>query len=204
MLPTSYLIFYTITTPNTEPVVIAAIIVNLTRIYSVLSSLNSVLSSFIEIPSIMGRLKILFDLKSTNNLDQESLINNIKINDNVFTTISEKLNYIIKQTNGRFTIRGENGSGKSTFLHELKAKIADNSILIPTNLNNLIWSDDQDLDKLSTGQKINNIIKIVKDTHEKYLLLDEWDANLDEIKKKEIDDMLNILSQNKVIVEIRH
>ncbi|WOE33305.1 MULTISPECIES: ATP-binding protein [unclassified Acinetobacter] len=204
ILPTSYLIFITLTSNEIKSAVMAAIIVNITRIYAVLSSLNSVLSSFIEIPSIIGRLKILFDLNETNIIDKNSLIKNIKINDELLKNNDDRFNYLISQTLGRFTIRGGNGSGKSTFLHELKDKIGDDAILVPTNLNNLLWSEDLDLEKLSTGQKINKIINLVKNNNIKYLLLDEWDANLDKNKKIEINNLLDSLSLNKVIVEVRH
>lgn len=204
MIPTSYLVFITLTTTDLNSAVIAAIIVNITRIYAVLSSMNSVLSSLIEIPSILGRLKILFDFRNENKTDKDALINKIRINNENLETNNDKYNFIISQPFGRFTIRGENGSGKSTFLHELKDKIGDDSILIPTNLNNLLWSKNLDLDKLSTGQKINRIINLVKDENFKYLLLDEWDANLDEMKKNEINNLLDLLSSDKVIVEVRH
>lgn len=58
---------------------------------------------------------------------------------------------------------------------------------------------------MSTGQRT------LKQLHEafdlpatKYLLLDEWDANLDDENRRTVNERLDRLSINKVIVEIRH
>ncbi|MFW2074192.1 ABC transporter ATP-binding protein [Acinetobacter gerneri] len=204
MIPTSYLVYSALISESMQASVIAAIVVNLTRIYTVLSSLNSVLSSFIEIPSIMGQLKVLFDMDFYNGCKNKATIKNIKINNHSFNSNEERVNYILKNNNGRFTIRGENGAGKTTFLNKLKYDIGDDAILVPTNLNNLIWDNSTDLDHLSTGQKIKRILNIVSNSDEKFLLLDEWDANLDVSNTEEINKILDALSLNKVIVEIRH
>jgi energy-coupling factor transporter ATP-binding protein EcfA2 len=38
----------------------------------------------------------------------------------------------------------------------------------------------------------------------KHLLLDEWDANLDQENILKINDLLNRISKDKVIIEVRH
>ncbi|TCM59377.1 hypothetical protein EC844_1449 [Acinetobacter calcoaceticus] len=203
LLPTSYLIFHSTNSNTINSALIAAIIVNLTRIFNVLGSLNSLLSYIIEIPSTNGRLKVLFSFKK-DNTNNSLKISDLYLNNKKYNSFNEILNKISTKNNGRYTITGENGSGKSTFVHFLKSKIPNESVIIPTNVNDLYWSNDLSFENLSTGQKIKMILKTNINSHEKYIILDEWDANLDYKNKMEINSLIDELSNNKVIIEVVH
>jgi len=103
---------------------------------------------------------------------------------------------------GRFTIRGDNGVGKSTLLLLLKCKMSKESFLFPVE-SQLEFKTETAI--LSSGQarkaKLREI-SIAKDV--RALLLDEWDANLDITSIKAISAVLDELSKQLCVIEVRH
>lgn len=99
---------------------------------------------------------------------------------------------------GRYTVTGRNGSGKSSFLKIVKS-IIDDSILITPETNFLDASSD-----LSTGElkikELDNVLLL----RPHILMLDEWDANLDESNFSKINMLLEDASRQAVIIEVRH
>jgi len=99
---------------------------------------------------------------------------------------------------GRFMVTGTNASGKSTFLKIIKDLVADSLLLTP-EIHFLDFSSG-----LSTGQgqakEIENSISMAPAV----LMLDEWDANLDEGNCKRIDQLLQKASRQMLIIEVRH
>ncbi|MCH7306644.1 hypothetical protein MMO38_00585 [Acinetobacter sp. NIPH 1852] len=201
LLPTSYLILQLIINQQTQGIVIAAIIVNMTRIFTILSSLNSLLHACIEFPSLHARLSVLFSFKDFSppkiQKDKKTKINQIEINnyDNFLLKIKV-------ENSGRFTITGANGSGKSTLLAYIKDRLPNDSVLIPTSNHNILWGEH--MNELSTGQKMLFILNKIRNIDEKIILLDEWDANLDEGNTRTINNLLDEISTSKIIIEIRH
>jgi ABC-type transport system involved in cytochrome bd biosynthesis fused ATPase/permease subunit len=81
--------------------------------------------------------------------------------------------------------------------------MGDRAMLIPANQGNLVWTADTQ--NLSTGQSaLLRIQEAASQVAIIYILLDEWDANLDEENTSDVDQMLNELSQTKVVIEVRH
>lgn len=106
-------------------------------------------------------------------------------------------------TNGRRTLRGPNGTGKSTLLSVLKEKTGDSSFMLPTNYEDLSFS----IDFLghSDGNRLLAVFeKIAELESVKYIILDEWDANLDGKNLSLINDAIERLAETKVIIESRH
>ena len=104
---------------------------------------------------------------------------------------------------GRLTIRGENGSGKSSFLLELKRLHPEDSIVLPAH-HRLHFASVAEAD-VSTGQKLSLILEELGRVEPlKLLLLDEWDANLDPENMKRIDASIDRLAQRCCVVEVRH
>ena len=101
-------------------------------------------------------------------------------------------------TVGRYTITGNNGSGKSSFLKIVKGAVED-SILMTPETNFLDSNSD-----LSTGQVRIKEIEGVFSSSPSILMLDEWDANLDDENYKKIDIVLNNASKRGVVIEVRH
>lgn len=206
LLPTIYLISEAIHSAMTEPTLVAAIIVNLTRVFHILGSLSALVYQLLDFSAMNSRLRVMFEsermFSEPSNLPNspcgEILLNGIPVRDYISVTMSVR-----SSNQGRFTVRGANGAGKSTLLHVLKKALADDAVLLPAQHGKLEWQHESKA--LSTGQKtLAQLQEISKHTDVKYLLLDEWDANLDSDNKRAIGEMLDLLSQSKVVVEIRH
>ncbi|MGN5478873.1 ATP-binding cassette domain-containing protein [Cupriavidus basilensis] len=105
---------------------------------------------------------------------------------------------------GRFTVCGDNGAGKSTLLSVLKTRLGDEAILIPAQHGKLEWQHSGrrvvhgSTDPGATGRNYST------QTTSRFLLLDEWDANLDRGNRQAVSELLDRLSQGRVIVEVRH
>lgn len=102
---------------------------------------------------------------------------------------------------GRYTIRGENGSGKSTILTIIKNKYTEDSLYIPAKHNLEIG---QPSINLSSGELVMSTILLLNNCEEKLILLDEWDANLSIENRLKFSTLLDELSKIKIIIEVCH
>jgi len=103
---------------------------------------------------------------------------------------------------GRLTLRGENGSGKSTALMLVKNALANRAFFLPTQ-NHLIFNSETN--KYSTGESLRKrLIEIVQKVDVDVLLLDEWDANLDSENREMLSALIDQLSDKKCVIEVRH
>lgn len=103
---------------------------------------------------------------------------------------------------GRITLRGENGSGKSTTLMLLKQEMGNEAFLLPT-VCTLSFST-----KAVTGSTGENLKQMLREISEKVpastLLLDEWDANLDSQNRESLSRLIDEIAAKKCVVEVRH
>ncbi len=116
----------------------------------------------------------------------------------------ESCDDLLKQTsrNGRLTLRGENGSGKSTALMLVKNALAKRAFILPTH-NHLSFSSETN--KYSTGESLRNrLMEILEKVEADVLLLDEWDANLDSDNRERLSALIDELSSKKCVIEVRH
>jgi ABC-type transport system involved in cytochrome bd biosynthesis fused ATPase/permease subunit len=103
---------------------------------------------------------------------------------------------------GRLTLRGENGSGKSTALMLIKNALAGRAFFLPTH-NQLSFSAESN--KFSTGESLRNrLMEILEKVEADVLLLDEWDANLDKDNQERLSMLIDELSDKKCVIEVRH
>lgn len=103
---------------------------------------------------------------------------------------------------GRITIRGENGSGKSTTLMLIKKSLSEKAFLLPTH-SQLSFSTETN--KYSTGENLKNrLTEILDKVHADVLLLDEWDANLDRENREKLSKLIDEISEKKCVIEVRH
>lgn len=204
--PTVYLVLKAVEDNSAEPALVAAIIVNLTRVFHILNSLNSLVSQLLEWPSMNARLEVMFKTRDLLLSDydfpakplSEITVNGQAIGD--YASVVEDLKHVQQ---GRFTIRGANGSGKSTLLLILKKFFGESAIMLPAHHGRLVWRNDSL--GLSTGQKtLQQIRELVSRNDVRVLLFDEWDANLDRDNSEAINQLLNEISLRLVVVEIRH
>lgn len=103
---------------------------------------------------------------------------------------------------GRFTLRGENGCGKSTALLMLKNALSEQAFFLPTH-NQLSFVAETN--KYSTGESLRNrLVEILDQVEADVLLLDEWDANLDNDNKERLSSLIDELATKKCVIEVRH
>lgn len=103
---------------------------------------------------------------------------------------------------GRLTLRGENGAGKSTLLMLMKNSLQEKAYFLPTH-SELSFSSDQH--NFSTGEALKyRLLEISKKVEAEVLLLDEWDANLDQDNRETLSTLIDEIAQKKCVVEVRH
>lgn len=103
---------------------------------------------------------------------------------------------------GRYTIRGENGCGKSTALLMVKNALASKAFFLPTHSQLSFLAETN---KYSTGESLHNrLLEIIEKVDAEVLLLDEWDANLDSENKERLSILIDELAQSKCVIEVRH
>ncbi len=104
---------------------------------------------------------------------------------------------------GRTTLRGDNGTGKSSLLALIKEQLSEKAFLLPPHSDMFFaFSSDK---SLSTGEKIRESLDEIKKSGKfQLLLLDEWDANLDKNHIVNISEKLNELAKEICIIEVRH
>ncbi|WP_158619318.1 ABC transporter ATP-binding protein [Pseudomonas sp. v388] len=101
-------------------------------------------------------------------------------------------------SNGRYLITGPNGAGKSTLLKVIKSEL-DDAILMSLGVT---FGDRAN--ELSTGQTLVEEMKLVIKEGARTLLLDEWDANLDQSNVAEINALLEDAARTSLVIEVRH
>lgn len=105
--------------------------------------------------------------------------------------------------NGRWTLRGPNGAGKSTLLSLLKEHTAEQSFLLPTNYEDLCFNGD--FLNHSDGNRLLTVFEKIAELKDiKFIILDEWDANLDGRNLQLVNQAIEKLALSKVIIESRH
>jgi len=111
---------------------------------------------------------------------------------------------LLQQTgqSGRLTIRGDNGTGKSTALMLVKNALEKRAFFLPTQ-NQLSFLSETN--KYSTGESLKNrLTEILEKVDADVLLLDEWDANLDKENRERLSALIDELSKKKCVIEVRH
>jgi ABC-type multidrug transport system fused ATPase/permease subunit len=207
LIPTAYLIYDIATTSHASAAVLAVIIVNLTRIFHILNSLGTLIFQMLEWASAKTRLRFLFAMCAAPGADDElpsGPIGNVWINDVKVDRFETVVRQLRDQKAGRYTVRGANGAGKSTMLLALKKAFPADAYLLPIANADLSWIGDYR--NFSTGQRMRRILAEVCSCTQgvRYLLLDEWDANLDAQSRLELDQLLTNLSSRFVVVEVLH
>lgn len=102
---------------------------------------------------------------------------------------------------GRFRISGGNGSGKSTLLRSIKETLGSQAFYLPTEHTAL---DFPVAEGLSSGQRARSIIEVLRESKQRVLLLDEWDANLDSQHRSFLDGLISKLAERHLVLEVRH
>ena len=146
------------------------------------------------------------------------------------TSVDEALAAVGAQAHGRLLVRGSNGSGKSSLLVALKARLGNQAFYWPTS-DKLAFAfaggaaaagDDEDENSdeqtrleasnlpaaskgFSSGERqLKSLQEIAHRTQAAVYLLDEWDANLDTQNRAHAEALVASLATRAVVVEISH
>lgn len=190
---------------------VAALFITMPRQLQIIQSIFSFFNLTLSWNGVRNQLKTLEETLLSNSGTKDSLTYvqipelslTEKKNEIPLSTADFFFKNIQDSTNGRRTLRGPNGTGKSTLLSVLKEKTGDSSFMLPTNYEDLSFS----IDFLghSDGNRLLAVFeKIAELESVKYIILDEWDANLDGKNLSLINDAIERLAETKVIIESRH
>lgn len=106
---------------------------------------------------------------------------------------------------GRVTLVGNNGVGKSCMLLKLKDHYQEQAYYLPAKHNLYFNYKTDKAHRGSTGQQlIKQIQEIREDDRSTIVMLDEWDAHLDKENTQIIDQYLDELAQTRLVMDVRH
>jgi len=106
---------------------------------------------------------------------------------------------------GRLTLIGNNGVGKSCMLLKLKDHYQEQAYYLPAKHNLYFNYKTDKAHRGSTGQQlIKQIQEIREDDRSTIIMLDEWDAHLDRENTQIIDQYLDDLAQTRLVMDVRH
>ncbi|EJN09335.1 hypothetical protein PMI40_00782 [Herbaspirillum sp. YR522] len=204
--PSVLLIVMLASSGQTAAASLAAVIVSLTRIFLILNALSTLVYRVLDLISLHAKMRVLFRLQASLSAAEDpprGAISSISINGQAVGDMQQALDILASRSAGRFTITGPNGGGKSTVLLRLKEQHRDRGFLLPAQHGNLMWKSCPD--SFSTGQRSAAILtEVLGIAHIKCLLLDEWDANMDEANTRRIDALLEHTSKERIVIETRH
>ncbi len=187
------------------PGFVLAILVMLPRSLQIVMHIQIVQSYLAEWKRLEERLAVTYEsIIEPKSMDLSHLIqkNGISIKlDNKAYPFEEIENLLENHKTGRFTITGENGIGKSSLLLKLKDRFHLSATYLPAQ-HQLILREAQF--SISTGEIALASLKELQSSNCDILLLDEWDANLSAENRAIIDQVINQLSSERIVVEIRH
>ncbi len=177
------------------------LVILLPRLFMILGHTTSLIYLIRDYSIMKSRAEVITQM-SDQELDPqwESRINleGIKMQGVTDFNLAKKLDETSK---GYWTITGSNGSGKSSWLMKLKQELGAKACYLPPKSSLGI---DQIETSLSTGQKIKAQIQLALNSGVGILLLDEWDANLDEKNRNEILETLRDVGIRMCVIDIRH
>ncbi len=187
----------------------AAMAATLPRVFLILNSMTSLLYFLRNFSVLKGRLEKLnhaFQFEDEK-IDKRITLSAIRIEGRIEgqgVSRIGSLDDLIEQLPkvGWLTIRGKNGAGKSSLLLVLKQKFGHDAFYYPANGKMLF---EENGGGYSTGnQMVNNLRILFSQLPVKYLLLDEWDANLDDHNRAILSNELQLISKSILVIDVRH
>lgn len=209
LLPSLILVSYFAVQRIEDLAALATLIVILPRLFQILTYSYELLFLASDFPMQKAKLNTvlsLYDLqkldKKNQDLSQRIQWEKIQVKSQSQGTISAKELLINVPKAGRITVQGDNGSGKTSFLLMVKQKHNDRAFYLPSKHDLLFKAAKA---QLSTGQHTSMILKELKlNVKAPFILLDEWDANLDAKNRKEISSLIDELSMSHCVLEVLH
>lgn len=209
MLPVLATVVYLLITRQSDLAYVAALLALLPRHMQILNNLEAAVRYGTAWHSIKaqidGLLAVLKENKPQEELNQRIQWNKIRISHNgrpmPYPSLMDFAQAIRENNQGRWTIQGSNGAGKTSLLLTLKKELGTSALYIPTK-HDLAFTGANE--GLSSGQKTLRLLQWLENEAHETLLLDEWDANLDDTNTSHTSRLLDGWSDTRAIVEIRH
>lgn len=213
-IPSFYVVILMVLNNYSNPLVLSAVAVTLPRLFMILNFTYDLLKFAFYWPSQKKVLQGVEAIMNKNKADS-SFVNRIqwgkisllhddaKAKNNPEDPVTNIAQIIKKSTTpGRITVRGENGSGKTSLLLAVKETLRDDAFFLPVK-HQLCFKNH--VHYLSSGQGIKATLSEIRNfVNEKVILLDEWDANLDNQNKEEISRLIDEIALNRCVIEVRH
>lgn len=213
-IPSFFVVVQMAVKNHSNPLVLSAIAVTLPRLFMILNFTYDLLKFAFYWPSqkkVLERVKAMICSNQegssfTHRIQWEkiSLLHNAFDVEDIPDSKVNNLEGIIKKATipGRLTIRGENGTGKTSLLLAIKDSLKEKAFFLPVK-HQLCFRNNANY--LSSGQGIRaTLLEIRNFVNEKVILLDEWDANLDNKNKEEISHLIDEIARNRCVIEVRH
>lgn len=197
-LPVLGVILYVIVQSDLSTSAMTALLVTIPRQLNLLGTFRSLFQSMTSYISFESKFETLLKNASLQeeDLKQRISLSEIQVNGSAAGSVEK----VAALESGRFTVRGRNGAGKSTYLLHLNETL-ESSFYLPSHPQ---FIHNEDVVHESTGQKIMRHLGYIQESDAKFILMDEWDANLDEKNIEIVNGVLEELSKSRVIVEVRH
>lgn len=191
--------------------ILAVMVVALPRLFQVLSYSYEMLFVLADFPMQKSRMKTVTKLldsptlptveQAYKKLEKRIQWEKIRITFNQ-TEVESKSIFESFPNEGRYTIKGENGSGKSSLLLLIKTIKGREAFYLPVK-HDLAFQLSKD--GFSTGQLVRKTLhEVLEKLDTSIVLLDEWDANLDTANQQQLSKLIDQISQKKCVIEVRH
>ena len=202
MLPVFIVTAYIFNRNWSDATVLAVLVATLPRQIQLLQMCYQLVSHYTNLGIIKTMLLGISDILKPSYIDLDTYIQAEKIRVKQTGEIFDPENL---PEQGRITLIGNNGVGKSSALLKLKEHYQDQAYYLPAKHNLYFNYTDDQVHKGSTGQQIIRQIEEIRESDQSsIIMLDEWDANLDLTNTEIIDRYLNEIALTKLVIDIRH
>lgn len=209
--PSFVLICYLPVMHGYDLALLAIMAVSLQKLYQVLNYSYDMFFYLADLPMQKSRIQTIIKLLEPSNLQEPeqayaSLEKRIQwekicVTDNEIQIPAKALLELLP-TNGRYTVKGENGTGKSSLLSLLKVVKGREAFYLPVKHE---LSFRLSKDGFSTGQLVRKTLhELLERLETPIVLLDEWDAYLDNTNQTQLSELIDELSKKKCVIEVRH
>jgi ABC-type bacteriocin/lantibiotic exporter with double-glycine peptidase domain len=184
-----------------DPAFLAALMITLPRQLNVLQTFRAFFQQLTNYRIFSARLNSVIANSEVTEADIPSLIDfsKIRLDGARPDSLEDFLGQIKNRSSGRLHISGVNGAGKSSLLLLLNEHLPD-SLYLPASPQLEIENDGT----VSTGQNLLRHLDYLFAQSSPVILLDEWDANLDEHNRNEVSARIDAAAQSRLIIEVRH
>ncbi|MCX6108099.1 MAG: hypothetical protein NTZ90_00660 [Proteobacteria bacterium] len=192
---------------NHGAIVLAALVAVLPRslqLFQNVHTMTTYSSQFLLLKAKLSNLKAFssrLDRRHMGQHVQKDKISILEVTSETIISIDDLLAQVAAkslQKTGRLRLTGSNGAGKSSFLRDIKALIPQ-AVLVGPDIHLLPVET-----KGSTGQIQKQTLMALMKLDVEVLLVDEWDANLDQVNMDHVDQQLQSFAESALVIEVRH